>query len=38
MKTIIYKDKKRRHGIPKTSVVFDENETPKLLYPMPIVE
>ena len=38
MKTIIYKDEKRRHGIPKTSVVFDVNKTPKLLLPMPIVE
>ena len=38
MKTIIYKDEKRRHGIPKISVVFDENETPKLSFPMPIVE
>ena len=38
MKTIIYKDEKRRYGIPKTSVLFDENETPKLSFPMPIVE
>ena len=38
MKTIIYKDEKCRHVIPKTSVVFDENETPKLSFPMPIVE